>query len=197
MSDVKNVPLEIKQGATFIKTINWYGGGKITREIDSVTVGCPTRITISAHLLPAGANTPIYIQDVKGARSLNTKNKEVIATYVDADNFDVDIGTRDETYTSGTGCIHYYAIKDLTSWIARMDIRDSIDDTTTLVSLVSPGDIVINTTTAEIQIIISATVTAAMDFDEGVYDLELEDDSGNVTRLMEGPVAFIKEVTRP
>ena len=197
MSDVKNIPIEIKQGATFDKKFNWYGGGKLVREIEAVAVGCPTRITVTAHGLPAGAETPIYIDDVKGATKLNTRGKEVLATYVDADNFDVDTYTRGKTYTSGTGCMHYFVPKNLISWTARMDIRDNLDDATTLVSLTSPSDIVINITTAEIQILISASVTAGLDFDEGVYDLELEDGSGNVTRLIEGNVAFIKEVTRP
>ena len=193
----KNVTLGINQGSTFDKKFNWYGGGRIFREIEDVTEGCPTRITITAHGLPSGADTPVYIEDVKGARSLNSGGKEVVATYVDVDNFDVDIGTRGESYKTGSGCIYYYVPKNLAGWTARMDIRDAIDDTTTLVSLTSPSDIVIDTATAEIQVIIAASVTAALDFDEGVYDLELEDGSGNVTRLLEGTITFSKEVTRP
>lgn len=194
----ENFNLVIEQGTTLVEKFNWYGGGRVDHEIDSVAVGCPTRITISAHGLPAGADTPIYIDDVEGARNLNTKGKEVIATYVGANDFDVLTNTRGDTYKANTGCIYYFAPKSLTGWTARMDIRDAIDDTTTLVSLTSAGgDIVINTATAEIQITISATVTAGLDFTEGVYDLELEDGSGNVTRLIEGKVAFVKEVTRP
>ena len=86
--------LVIEQGATFIEKFNWYGGGRVDHEIDSVAVGCPTRITISAHGLPAGADTPIYIDDVSGARNLNTKGKEVIATYVGPNDFDVPTNTR-------------------------------------------------------------------------------------------------------
>jgi hypothetical protein len=197
MSDVKNIPIEIKQGATFRKKFNWYGGGLMIREIEGVDEGCPTTVTITAHGLPAGAKTPIYIQDVKGARSLNSGGKEVVATYVDADNFTVPAATRDETYKTGTGCAHWFLPKALTDWIARMDIRESIDDTTTLVSLTSPDDIIITVSTAEIEVVIDADVTAALDFDSGVYDLELEDSQGEVTRLIEGNVAFIKEVTRP
>ncbi len=197
MTALKNIPITIRQGSTFDKKINWYGGGKVLREIDAVAVGCPTRLTIAAHGLPVGADTPVYIAEVKGARSLNTKGKEVLATYVDANDFDVDTNTRNETYITGTGCLHYFAPKSLAGYTARMDIRESIDDITALVSLTSPSDIVINTTTAEIQILISATVTAALDFDTGVYDLELEDGSGNVTPVIEGDVTFIKEVTRP
>jgi len=193
----KHIDLIIEQGATFIKKINWYGGGKVTREIDSVAVGCPTTVTINSHGLPAGADTPVYINNVKGARSLNSKAKEVLATYVDADSFTVDTSTLGETYTLGSGCVHYFVPKALTDWTARMDIRDELDDAITLVSLTSPDDIVINITTAEIQIIIAADVTAALDFTEAVYDLEMIDDSGVVTRLIEGNVTLIKEVTRP
>ena len=64
----KNIPLTIHQGATFSKKINWYGGGKVLREIEDITPGCPTRIKVTAHGLPAGADTPVYIQDVKTPR---------------------------------------------------------------------------------------------------------------------------------
>lgn len=193
----KYIDITIEQGATFKKKINWYGGGLMIREIESIASGCPTVITISAHGLPSVGKTPIYIQDVRGARNLNTKGKEVLATYLDADTFSVPLNTQNQVYLAGSGCVHYILPKALTSWTARMDVRDSLDDTVSLVSLVSPTDIVINTLNAEIEIIISAAVTAALDFDAGVYDLELEDASGNVTRLIEGNVAFTREVTRP
>jgi hypothetical protein len=193
----KHIDITIEQGATFVKRFNWYGGGKVVREIEGVDEGCPTTITVTAHNLPTTGSIPVYIEDVKGARSLNTKGREVLATYVDADTFTVDLSTLGESYKSGTGCVHYFVPKNLTDWIARMDVRDSLDDAIPLVSLVSPTDIVIDVATAQIEITISAAVTAALDFDEGVYDLELEDATGDVTRLIEGEVAFTKEVTRP
>jgi hypothetical protein len=193
----KHIDITIEQGTTFNKKINWYGDGLMIREIETVASGCPTVIGISAHGLPSVGKTPIYIQDVRGARNLNTKGREVLATYIDADSFSVPLNTQNQTYVTGSGCVHYIVPKNLTSWTARMDIRDCVDDATPLVSLTSPADIVISIVNAEIQIIIDADVTAALDFDAGVYDLELEDASGNVTRLIEGNVAFTKEVTRP
>jgi len=194
----KRIDITLEQGATFVKKFNWYGGGKVVREIESVNTGCPTTITISAHGLPSSGSIPVYIDDVRGARSMNTKGKEVLATYVDANSFTVDLSTIGESYASGTGCVHWIVPKSLAGWIARMDIRGDIGDTTTLVSLTSAGgDIIIDVATAEIQITIADEITAALDFDEGVYDLELEDASGDVTRLIEGIVAFNKEVTRP
>lgn len=96
---------------------------------------------------------------------------------------------------------------DLTGYTARMQIRSSVDSTTTIASLTS-------TLTADgtglnlsgssgtkplssgsIGVYISAASSSLFTFNEGVYDLELV--SGNtVTRLIEGKVKLSKEVTR-
>lgn len=47
-----------------------------------------------------------------------------------------------------------------------------------------------------ILISISDTVTAGFDFERGVWDLELIDGTGKVTRILEGIVIVSKEVTR-
>lgn len=196
MTDVAQLNITIVQGATFDKTINWYGGGKVCKEIEAVSEGCPTLVTITNHGLPSVSDTPVFVDHVKGAKSLNSKGKAVTATYVDANTFYVDADTVDETWTSGTGLVTWYAAKDLTGWSARMHIREDIDDVASIVELVSPTDITISTNDAGIRIVITATATAAFDFDNAVYDLELEDPSGFVVRLVEGDVTFKKEVTR-
>lgn len=196
MSDVAKLDITINQGSTFDKTINWYGGGKVCKTIEAVSEGCPTLVTISSHGLPTVSDTPVFVDHVQGAKSLNTKGKAVAATYVDTNSFYVNVDTVGETWTSGTGLVTWYAAKDLTGWSARMDIRENINDTTTVVSLVSPTNITISTNDAGIRIIIAASVTEAFDFDMGVYDLELEDPSGFVVRLVEGDVTLKKEVTR-
>ena len=96
---------------------------------------------------------------------------------------------------------------DLTGYTARMQIRSSVDSTTTIASLTS-------TLTADgtglnlsgssgtkplssgsIGVYISATTSSLFTFNEGVYDLELVSGSA-VTRLIEGKVKLSKEVTR-
>lgn len=196
MSDVAQLDITINQGSTFDKTINWYGGGKVCKTIEGVSEGCPTLVTISSHGLPTVSDTPVFVDHVQGAKSLNTKGKAVAATYVDANSFYVNADTVGETWTSGTGLVTWYAAKDLTGWSARMHIREYVDDTTAIVELVSPTDITISTNDAGIRIVITATVTATFDFDTAVYDLELEDPSGFVVRLVEGDVTLKKEVTR-
>ena len=191
----KRDDITIVQGATFIKRTRWYGGGKITREIEAITVGAPTSIKVTGHGLVAGEKTPVYIDHVQGAFSLNSDDENV-ATYVDADNFTVETHTRNEVYVPDTGDLVYHLPKDLTNWTARMDIREDATDETPLVSLASPADISFALTIAEITSVIAADVTAALDFDGGVYDLFLIDPDEAVTRLLYGDVAFERTVTR-
>jgi len=191
--------LEIKQGETFIKALNWYGGGKVCKMIESLTPGCPTLITLTGHGLPMISETPVFISHVGGATRANTEDDiPVLATYIDANSFYVDADTVDQTYKASTGLLTYFAPKDLTSWTARMHIRSEVDAATTIVELASPGDITISTNDAKITITIAATETALFDFDEAVYDLELLDTSNpaKVTRLIEGMVTLCKEVTK-
>lgn len=197
MTCVAKLDLTIIQGATFSKAINWYGGGKVCKLITGLVPGCPTTITVAAHGLPTASDTPVFIKHVKGATRVNTKDTTpVVATFVDSNTFYVDADTVAQVYTANTGLLTYYAPKDLVGWTARMMIRQSIEDATELLSLVSPTDITISTNDAKITIIIADTVTETLDFETAVYDLEMVDGSGNVTRLVEGSVELCKEVTR-
>ncbi len=48
----------------------------------------------------------------------------------------------------------------------------------------------------EIEITLSANFTAALSFDNAVYDMEAVSPSGQVTRILQGNMALSKEVTR-
>jgi len=91
---------------------------------------------------------------------------------------------------------------NLSGHAVRMQLRTSINATDTIISLTetqNTNDSVITVGGAsnnEIEVVISATDTAAMSFDTAVYDLEIEL-SQEVTRLLQGKVKLSKEVTRP
>ena len=86
---------------------------------------------------------------------------------------------------------------DLTGCTARMQIRSEISATETLVSLTSEaGNIVLGGVLGTIEIIMTATATAAFTWTEAVYDLEIVFLSGDVTRLVYGAVTVSPEVTR-
>lgn len=196
-SCVASVDLTIIQGATFNKSFNWYGGGKVCKLVENLVPGCPTQITITAHGLPSLSDTPVFISHVKGATRANTKkNMSVLASYIDADNFYIDADTVAQEYEASTGLLTYFAPTDLTNYTARMHIREDVDSDTTILELVSPTNITISAADGRITITITDDVTAGLDFDYAVYDLELEDDTGVTTRLLAGDVELCKEVTR-
>ncbi len=84
---------------------------------------------------------------------------------------------------------------NLTGYSARMQIRASVDSSSTLVSLTSGSGITLGGAAGTIAVLISATDTASLS-QNGVYDLELVSGSGVVTRLLQGNVIVSKEVTR-
>lgn len=86
---------------------------------------------------------------------------------------------------------------DLTGYVARMQLRRSLSDTTVLLEATTTnGYIVLGTTGGTVDVSIPAAVTAALNFVDGVYDIELESGAGIVKRLIQGAVELSKEVTR-
>ena len=85
---------------------------------------------------------------------------------------------------------------DLTSYTARMKIKESHAESASLVELTTAnGGITLGGVAGTIALLISDTDTTALDFDNGVHDLEIVSGSGIVTRIVEGNVVFSKEVT--
>ena len=95
------------------------------------------------------------------------------------------------TWTTSAG-----SAVNLSGYTARLQIRESVDAAATLVSLTSSSGITLGGAAGTIQVVISATATAAITARTGVYDLELVSGGGVVTRLLEGSVVFVPEVTR-
>ena len=189
--------ITIEQGATFSLGFNWYGAGKLCKLIEDLTPGCPTLITITSHGLPSTSPTPVMISHVQGAKRANTDGGMVKATYIDANSFYVDADTVGQDYTANTGLVTWFAPSDLTGYSARMHIRENIDDVTAIDELTSVGgEITLSPTDGRIEVTIADDVTAAYDFDEAVYDLEVEDSGGATKRLLYGTVTLSKEVTR-
>ena len=86
---------------------------------------------------------------------------------------------------------------DLTCYIARMQIRASVEAVTTIhEATTANGQLVMGGAAGTVTFNIPAVDTAAMDFEEAVYDLEVESAGGHVTRLVEGSVYLSPEVTR-
>lgn len=87
-------------------------------------------------------------------------------------------------------------IVDLSPYKARMQIRPTIESSVVLAELSTENGGIQLTPENTIQIFMCAEDTAALNFDEAVYDLELYEDDCYVTRVMQGTVKLSKNVTR-
>ena len=92
------------------------------------------------------------------------------------------------------------AIVDISAYDARMQIRYSVDSTSALLDIssedVSPM-IVVTGSSGKIEINLTPTVTTALNFLTGVWDLEIYNSTGSaIYRVLEGIVRLSKEVTR-
>lgn len=87
---------------------------------------------------------------------------------------------------------------DLTSYTARMQVRETFDSTGSIFSITSGTGITLGGTAGTIYLEASASTTAGWDGTPNkqyIYDLELEN-AGVVTRLVEGTFTVNPEVTR-
>lgn len=86
---------------------------------------------------------------------------------------------------------------DITGYTARMQIRQTVGSVGFEVELTTEnGGITLGGALGTVDLLISATATAALDFLAAVYDLELVSPTSIVTRLVKGSVVLDKEVTR-
>jgi len=86
---------------------------------------------------------------------------------------------------------------NLTGYTIRMQVRPNVRSADVLIALNnSNGRITVNAAAGEFTLALSAAETAALSFNDGVYDIELQSPSGDVIRLAQGLVKVSPEVTR-
>ena len=84
---------------------------------------------------------------------------------------------------------------DVTGFTARMKVKENKDDAGNIISLTDVSGITLGGVAGTVQVKMTAAQTDAMSFEWGVYDLEIVSGAGVVTRLVEGAVRFVREVT--
>lgn len=88
-------------------------------------------------------------------------------------------------------------VTDLTGYTARMQVRADITSAEALLDLTTEnGGIVLGDAAGTIDLFVSAADTTAIDWTDGVYDLELIAPNGDVIRRIYGTVSVSPEVTR-
>lgn len=188
--------LKIIQGSTFGQVLRWESGTKVYKPISSITNSAPVVINAAAHGIPVGWRTKVT--NVVGMKEINSSANEyyiVTGTTTDTVTLNAVNSLGYGAYTSG-GVLEYNEPVDLAGYTARMQIRPKLEDTTIIKELTTEnGGIVINNTTKTIQLVISATDTAAFTFNSAVYSLELVV-ATTVIPFATGSVSLTKEVTR-
>lgn len=189
------VNLKIIQGSTFSKVFRWAQSTKAYKPITAITkTGSPV-ITATSHGLPNG--WPVLVNNVLGMTEINSDQYRK-ATVLTANTIELNeinaAGFSD--YSSG-GIVEYNLPVNLTGFTARLQMRQSLNNTTVLKELTTEnGGITINTTDYTITLSISAADTADFDFTQAVYSLELVSGASIVTQIAKGSVSVEQEVTR-
>lgn len=199
------IDLTIFQGTTFRHPFYWYSDTEVVVPITAIAQSYPTVITAPTHGLPTTSTVPVALLDVPdwlatvsvADRTLPDEST-AYATRIDANTLSVKVdGTAEEAYTGSAGRLVYNAPMDLSTWSARMDIRESIDDTVPLFSFTSAGGSIALGADGKVELLLTDTETDALDFSAAVYDLELIDPiTTEVTRLASGKVKLSPQVTR-
>jgi hypothetical protein len=86
---------------------------------------------------------------------------------------------------------------DFTGYTARMQIRRTIESSTVMIELTTENNGIEFTNAEEGELIVEMTAaqTAALET-SGVYDLEIINSSGQVSKLIKGAFTLLPEVTR-
>ena len=82
---------------------------------------------------------------------------------------------------------------DLTGFTPRSQIRVNFEDLVPVATFTASW---LDASVGAIYLYLSAEETAALDFNKAKYDVEIEDEAGDVTRVVMGTVALSKEATK-
>lgn len=193
--------LVLQAGATNTIAILWEDADHLLyKAVTAVASLIPLRLTVPGHGIPDGWNVGFtgFSGSNLNAKSLPPRPADMReATVVDANTIEFN----NLALTSAPGItsakLVMYAPRDLTGYVARMQIRASADSSAVLLSLASPsGGIVVDAANYKTTVTLEPGDTENAQWFNGVYDVELVSISGEVTRVLQGEVVLEKEVTR-
>lgn len=192
--------LIFEQGKTFTKVLRWEAPPIIYKPITGIAQVAPARITCPSHGIPDGWR--VAIVSVKGMTQINApntppKDKDFVkVNVVDVNTIEINtVNASDyKAYTSG-GYVQFNTPVSLHDLTARMTIKDKIGGTTLMSLTTENGRIALDDVAKTISINISAADTALIEWKKGVYDLEMVDPTGVVSKLVAGTISVAREVT--
>lgn len=188
---------KIYQGSTFQETFRWESETKVYVPIQTIQKSAPCVITTSSnHSLPQGWR--FRVVGAGGMKEINnTVDGFYVATSVTSNTITIN-QTNSLSYTAYTsgGVVEYNQPIDLSSYSARMQIRETVDSSTVLhESTTANGQLVVNNTDKYIQLTLLGNVTQQFTFTNAVYSIELYN-GNNVIPFISGNLTLVQEVTR-
>lgn len=196
MSAPAKINFKIYQGSTFNEIIRWETLLKTYVPITGITKSAPVVITAVGHGIPV--EWRVKLGNILGMTELNSTDTyhQVTATTTDTITINAVNTLAYKSYVSG-GVLEYNTPVNLSGYTARMQIRSKITDTSTIAELTTENaGIVLNNVNKTILLQLPALTTAAFNFINAVYSLELISSGGQVTTLIAGNITLVKEVTR-
>ena len=174
MTQPVKLNFKIYQGSTFQEVLRWESSTKVYVPITNITKSAPVVITAASHNIPVGWRA--RITNVIGMKEINCSEDEyytVTATTADTATINSVNSVGYTTYTSG-GIFEYNQPVDLSGYTARMHVREKLESTSIITQLTTEnGRILIDNVYKTVTLKISATDTAALNFTQAVYNLEL------------------------
>lgn len=179
------IDLSIERGKTFEYAFLYAEDDLIYRPITAIASTAPLRLTVPSHGLPDG-----WVVDIAGVRApleLNTgEDGPRFVRVVDANT--LELNALDATLWrafGGTGNVVANKPSDLTGWSARAAVRDRVGGTLLYSWHSDPlqaadGAITVDTARSCFVLVIAATVTAALPWSKGVWEMEAIAPDGKV-----------------
>ncbi|MGH8443833.1 MAG: hypothetical protein ACREVL_01145 [Solimonas sp.] len=203
MTKAAKLNLEILRGRTFSKVLRWGQPRLAYREIAAATRAAPCILTTAApHGLPDGWT--FTVSNAKGMSELNSQQdcggptRQYQATVIDTTTVEInDLNAAGYPAYTGGGVMTYHVPVDLDGYEAELQVRPFVESQDVLLSLsTTDGGIVLDNDLKTITLQLGAVDSAALDWEEGVYDLELRSAGGVVLPVAYGSVKVCPEVTR-
>ena len=184
---------KIYQGSTFSEILRWESASKTYVNITNITKAAPMVVTAVGHGMPVGWRAKI--SNVTGMKELTIEYTVGTSVTTDTVTFNSINAAGYTAYVSG-GTLEYYTPVSLAGLTARMQIREKVTSTTTILELTTEnGMISLNDSTKVITITIPAATTAGLTFKTAVYSLEVVDGT-TVSPLITGVITLDSEITR-
>lgn len=189
---------KIYQGSTFTEAYRWESETKVYVPISAISKAAPCVITTSQnHSLPVGWR--FRVVGAGGMKEINSTGENYyMASNTTTNTIEIN-SVNSLQYTAFTtgGVVEYNTPVDISSYSARMQIRESVDSTTVIHSATTANNqIVLDNTYKTITIDIPASATQEFTFSTAVYSVELYTTNGVVVPFLAGNLTLVPEVTR-